>query len=266
MRFRHHVSLAKHTTFKIGGPADLFFVAKNTKDLKEAVQWAKKTKNRFFILGGGSNLLVSDKGFRGLVIKNQSSDIRHQPSNNFAFVEAESGLPTSRVVRYTLDKSLSGLEPFFGLPGTVGGAVWGNAHFQRRKIKDVVFKLEKFDKIILSVIFKLKHGNKKELWQRAKEALKYRQMTQPLKYPSAGCIFKNPDSQSAGSLLEKCGLKGKRIGGAMISAQHANFIVNTGKATAQDVLDLIKLCQRKVKEKFGVKLEEEIIKLGDFDE
>lgn len=253
--------LRKHTTFRIGGPADLFFVAKKREELKKAVNSARKFSLPFFILGGGSNLLVSDKGFRGLVIKNQTSKI----SLTKGLVEADSGVRTSQLVKLTIDQGLFGLENFFGLPGTIGGAVYGEAHFKGKKINEFVSKIEKSDGVILSVVFKLKPGNKRELWQRAKEALRYRRMTQPIALPSAGCIFKNPPSQSAGSLLEECGLKGTRIGGAMVSPKHANFIVNTGKARAQDVLGLIKLCQKKVKEKFGIKLEEEIIKVGDFD-
>jgi len=254
--------LAKYTTFKIGGPADLFFVAKNAEDLKKAVKSAKKLKTPYFILSGGSNILVSDKGIRSLVIKNQTSKI----SISGERVEVDSGVLTSQLVKLTIDRGLAGLENFFGLPGTVGGAVYGNAHFKGKNIREVVSKTKEFDGVILSVVFKLKPGDKKELWRTAKEACEYRKITQPLDFPSAGCIFKNPKFQSAGYLIEQCGLKGTRSGGAMISNKHANFIVNTGGASCKDVLGLIELCQKKVKEKFGVKLEEEIIKVGDFDE
>ena len=259
---RLNEQLAKYSSFKIGGPADLFLVCKSNQGFKRAVKAAKKLEVPYFILGGGSNLLVSDKGFRGLVIKNQARQVRFTQE----LVEVDSGFLMNQLVKKTIDKSLAGLEDFFGLPGTVGGAISGNAHFQVKNIKSVVSKVKKIDNVIFSVVFKLKPANKKELWQKAKEAAVYRKTTQPLNYPSAGCIFKNPDSQPAGYLIEQCGLKGNKIGRAMISSEHANFIVNTGGATFQDVLRLIKLCQKKVKEKFGVKLEEEIIKVGDFDE
>ncbi len=140
----------------------------------------------------------------------------------------------------------------------------GNAHFQKKNILEFVDKVERIDEVILSVSFKLKPQDKKKLWQAAKEAWQYRQTTQPLDFPSAGCIFQNPAFRSAGYLIDQCGLKGKKAGGAIISKKHANFIVNTGKASCQDVLELISLCQRKVKEKFGINLELEIIKIGEF--
>ena len=257
--------LAKNTTFRIGGPADLFFRAKNSQDLKKVVQAAKKLKISYFILSGGSNVLVSDDGFKGLVIKNQSSVISHQSSNDFAVVQAESGVLVNSLVKFTLDKGLVGLEHFWGLPGSIGGAVHGNAHFQGKNIMKVVAKINKIDNVILSVAFKLKPGDKKELWKIAKKALEYRQKTQPLNFPSAGCIFKNPDFQPAGYLIDQCGLKGEKIGRAMISLKHANFIVNTGGATCQDVISLIALCKKKVKEKFNIVLELEIIKIGGLE-
>jgi len=253
--------LAKHTTFRIGGPADLFFRAKNIQDLKKVVQAAKKLKISYFILSGGSNVLVSDKGFRGLVIKNQSSKINISGEK----VEADSGVLVSRLVKSTLDKGLVGLEHFWGLPGTIGGAVHGNAHFQGKNIMKVIAKINKIDNVILSITFKLKPGDKKELWKIAKEALEYRQKTQPLNFSSAGCIFKNPDFQPAGYLIDQCGLKGEKIGKAMVSPKHANFIVNTGGATCQDVMNVIALCKKKVKEKFDIDLELEIIKMGDLE-
>jgi UDP-N-acetylmuramate dehydrogenase len=258
---RLNESLARHTTFKIGGPADLFFVAKTTKDLKKAVLSAKKIKIPFFLLGRGSNILVSDKGFRGLVIKNETSQIKISGKR----VEADSGVLTSRLVKKTLEKSLSGLESFYGLPGTVGGAVSGSAHFQGKHITELVEKTKKVNGVIVSVIFKLKLGDKKKLDGTVKKAWHYRQASQPLNFPSAGCIFKNPENQSAGYLIDQCGLKGKKMGGAKVSQKHANFIVNMGGATCRDVLALAAICKRKVKEKFGIKLAEEIIIVGEFD-
>lgn len=254
--------LKKHTSFKIGGPADLFLVAKKGEVIKKAIEVVKKFSLPYFILGGGSNLLISDKGFRGLVIKNQTSKIRFSKER----VEADAGVLMNQLVKKTINRGLAGLEYFWGLPGTIGGAVAGGAHFGERKIGAVVAETKKIDGLILSVVLKLKSGDKTELWREAEKALAYRKLTQPLNFPSAGCVFQNPPGKPAGFLLEQAGLKGKKSGRAMFSQKHANFIINTGQATAQDVVRLIELGKKKVKEKFGIKLKEEIILVGNFDE
>ena len=258
MKFRKNVPLKNYTTFKIGGPAKYFFEAKRKEELIEAIKLAKKLELPFFILGGGSNLLVSDKGFDGLVIK--------------------FGQPLSSYVS-------KGLEWAVGIPGTVQGAVWSNAGAFEKSMKDVVKEVEVFDTktekiknfkskdckfgyrdsifkknknlIILSVKIKSKKSNRKKI----KQYLDYRKKTQPLNLPSAGSIFKNPPAKSAGELIEKCGLKGKRIGNVKISEKHANFIVNLGNGKAKDVKKLIKIIKNKVKNKFGVTLKEEIVVL-----
>jgi len=259
MKLQKNVSLKKYTTFKIGGPAKYFFVAKNKSDLLKAVQEAKKRRLPVFVLGGGSNVLFPDKGYRGLVIKFQN-------------------LKLSQLVN-------SGLEWAAGIPGTVTGAIWGNAGAFGKSMKDVVKKVEVFDvknekiKILNNKdcrfgyrdsIFKKNHDliilsaeikQKKSDPQEIKKCLAHRRKTQPLSFPSAGSVFKNPPGFSAGELVEKCGLKGKKIGGAQISDIHSNFIVNLGGAKAQDVLSLIKLVKKTVNKKFKIKLEEEIIVL-----
>jgi len=258
MKFRKNVPLKNYTTFKIGGPAKYFFEAKRKEELIEAIKLAKKLELPFFILGGGSNLLVSDKGFDGLVIK--------------------FGQPLSSYVS-------KGLEWAVGIPGTVQGAVYSNAGAFKKSMKDVVKEVEVFDTktekiknfkskdckfgyrdsifkknknlIILSIKIKSKKSNRKKI----KQYLDYRKKTQPLNLPSAGSIFKNPPAKSAGELIEKCGLKGKRIGNVKISEKHANFIVNLGNGKAKDVKKLIKIIKNKVKNKFGVTLKEEIVVL-----
>lgn len=261
MLFKQNEKLAFYTTFKIGGPADWFVVVKTPAELEKAVKWAKKKSLPFFILGAGSNILVGDKGFRGLVIKNQSGSIAIKGSQ----VAAGSGVLTSRLVKETINQSLAGLEEFFGLPGTIGGAVAVNAHWQHKKIKDLVAKIKRFDEVVLEIVFRLEKSDKQALWQKARAALQYRQQTQPLEYPSAGCIFQNPSvRQPAGYLIDQCGLKGTKRGGAMISRRHANFIVNPDQADAKDVLKLIALVKKKVKERFKIKLKLEIIKVGEF--
>ncbi len=291
MNFKKNVSLKNYTTFKIGGPAKYFYIAKNKTELIEAIKQAKKLKLPFFnserseeskfcqrqvfILGGGSNLLVSDKGFNGLVIK--------------------FGQPLSSYVS-------KGLEWAVGIPGTVQGAACSNAGAFKKSMKDVVESVEVFDTetgkvkifknkdckfgyrdsifrkkknlIILSVEIKPKKSNTKKirtslrenldfsLRSKIKQYLDYRKQTQPLNFPSAGSIFKNLPGKSAGELVEKCGLKGKKIGNVKISEKHANFIVNLGQGKAKDVIKLIKLIKKEVKKKFGVVLEEEIQFLG----
>lgn len=251
--------------------------------------------------------MVSDKGFRGLVIRNKSSEIRslkYQGQLERAdvnqtkklriksfFLEADSGVIFNRLVRYTLDNGLEGLEYHLGLPGTIGGAIYLNAKWAHpfSQVSDSVFQakiinrkgeirdaeksyfqfgydwsiLQKTKEVVLSVIFILKGGSKEKLWKKAEEVIEYRRITQPKGF-SSGCIFRNTDTYSAGFLIESAGLKGERIGGAMISGEHANFIINLGQAKAKDVIKLINLCKKKVKEKSKVGLEEEIIYLGQF--
>ena len=311
--FRKNVSLKNYTTFKIGGRAKYFFTAKTKEDLFCAITAAKKLKLPFFVLGGGSNLLVSDKGYNGLIINFQFPSLclqkRRGRRNAFlrppkrrgrrnAFLRPPifnfqknkiivgAGTRLGELVNASAERRLTGLEWAVGIPGTVGGAVFGNAGAFQKSMKDIVkevevldvkdlrFKIYDFKKckfgyrnsifkhkknlIILSVVLKLKKEKKSEIKKKIKEYLNYKKERQPLDYPSAGSIFKNPSGFSAGELIEKCGLKGKRIGGAQISEKHANFIVNLGNARAKDVKKLINLIKKEVKKKFGASLDEEI--------
>lgn len=302
--------LSKHTYFKLGGPADLLYEARTVDELSGAVRSAILYKIPYFVLGGGSNILVSDSGYRGLVIKNRTTSIqlkgfaggveKGKLDLKEAIVQADSGVPSNLLVRYTLDQGLAGLEDMLGLPGSVGGAVYNNSHHLGHLFGDHIVEVEyldsegkinkytqkelKFDydysifhktkEVILSASFQLKRGDKDALWEIANSAVKRRSSTQPLGSPSSGCIFKNipladamrigtPDTtQSVGYLLDKAGLKGLRVGGAFVSDIHANFIVNDGTATTQDVLDLIKEIKSQIKDKFGVDLTEEVILIG----
>jgi len=298
MNFQKDVSLKNYTTFKIGGKAKYFFIAKTKEDLFCAITAAKKLKLPFFVLGGGSNLLVSDKGYEGLVINFKFSVFSFQKNK----IIVGAGTRLGELVNASAERRLTGLEWASGIPGTVGGAVFGNAGAFQKSMKDVVkevevldtkdlrFKIYDFKKcqfgyrnsifkhkknlIILSIIFKLKKGKKSEIKKRIKEYLNYKKERQPFDYPSAGSIFKNPSGFSVGELgeeskfssssfaaarlIEKCGLKGKRIGQAKISEKHANFIVNLGNARAKDVKELIDLVKKEVKKKFKINLEEEI--------
>lgn len=283
---KENVSLKKYSTFKIGGRAKHFFAAKTKNDLVRAINTATCFKLPFFILGNGSNLLISDKGFKGLVIKIQMSKIKCQKDK----IYAEAGAPLGQLVDIALKNNLSGLEWAVGIPGSLGGAIYGNAGAFGKSIGDSIAEVEVFDTknrkikffknkdckfnyresvfkknknfIIISVKLKLKKDDRKKITNKIREYLIHRLKTQPLNLPSIGSIFKNPKGFFAAELIEKCGLKGKTVGDAKISEKHANFIVNLGRGKAKDIIKLIKLIKKKVKEKFGVILEEEIIYLG----
>jgi len=268
MVIKENISLAKHTTFKVGGSARYFCIVKSKQDLIKAIKKAKEEKIPFFVLGGGSNVLALDKGYNGLVIKFESTKLED-------------------LVKSSVKKSLTGLEWAAGIPGTIGGAVYGNAQAFDTKMSDIVKSVEVFNTktlkikkllkkqcqfsakksifkknknlIILSVILNLKQGDKKEIQKMVKEHLDYRKKNHPLDFPSVGSVFINKTGGLPSSyLIEKAGLKGIGVGGVKVSEKHAGFIVNTGKAKAKDVLDLIKIIKQKVKSKFGITLKEEV--------
>jgi UDP-N-acetylmuramate dehydrogenase len=317
---RKNVLLKNYTTFKIGGPAKYFFIAKTKEDLILAIKWAKENKIPFFnsrakrgnqssqrakrggvfILGGGSNLLVSDRGFNGLVIKIQSSKFQVQSSKEDIKFICDAGVPLSKLVSESIKYGVTGLEWAVGIPGTVGGAIYGNAGWPSNKknissivesveilkatsrklqvisytnkdcqfgYRESVFKKNK-NLIILNAILKLKKGNKKDIKKEIVDIIKKRGKKIPVGF-SAGSVFKNPTPEQclvrgkfrpllAGALIEKCGLKGKKIGNAKISEKHANFIINLGNAKAKDVKSLINLAKKEVKNKFHIELREEI--------
>jgi len=285
---KKNVSLKECTTFKSGGKAKYFFTAREKEELIKAILVAKKMKIPFFIFGGGSNILVADEGFNGLVIKTLNTNYKILNTK----IYAEAGAPLSLLVREATKNNLTGFEWAAGIPGTVGGAIYGNAGAFGKSMKDIVKEIEvlkivdcrlqianlknrecKFgyrdsifkrnrNLIILLVVLQLKRGKRAEIKRKVQEYLDYRRKTQPLNFPSAGSIFKNPPGFFAAELIEKCDLKGKRIGGAKISEKHANFILNFKNAKAKDILKLIKLIKQKVKKKFKIDLEEEIQYLG----
>lgn len=279
--------MSAHVNLKVGGPADFYFEAENAVDLEKAVRVAEEEKIPFVVIGNGANILVSDKGVRGLVIINSSKNIKFLPHG---FVEADSGVNNTDLIRQSKDRGLMGTERLLKVPGTVGGAVYMNAGDTGRKrfFEDLVVwvevidkegKVKKIDKedcefgyrssqfqksgeIILKAKLQLKQASKEEIEEAAKDIL-VRKMHQP-SGPSVGSTFKNPQGEYAGRLIEECGLKGKRVGGAKISEKHANFILNEGGATASDVKGLIDLVKKSVKEKFGVGLEEEVRYIGEW--
>ncbi len=283
---KQDVLLKNYTTFKIGGKAKYFYKAKTKEELIKAVKTAKKSRLPFFILGGGSNLLVSDKGFDGIVINFKFSDFNFE--NNKIFCEG--GVLLASIVSKAAENGLKGLECGVGIPGTIGGAIRGNAGAFGESIGDVVKQVEVFNSkkekienysqkdgkfayresvfkkrpelVILSAELELKTGNKEEIQKKMKEYLDYRKEKQPLEFPSAGSVFKNPPDISAGQFIDQCGLKGKRIGNVEISKKHANFIINLGDGKAEDVMKLIDLMKKQVKDKFNIQLEEEIQYVG----
>jgi len=282
-RLSRNVSLGSHTTFGIGGPAQLFYEAKTSRELIRVIKNTRDLKIPYFILGGGSNILVSDNGFSGLVIKTLNT--KYRISNTEIFTEAGNSL--SKIVKTAQEHSFSGLECCIGIPGTVGGAIASNAGAKNQwigqsvksvtilDVGDKVVNLKKDNcqfgyrtscfkgnssKIILKAVFELKRESLEIINEKTKQFSEARSK-QP-KEKSAGSVFKNPANDSAGRLIDSAGLKGKRVGEAQISPQHANFIVNLGRAKAKDVLTLIKLAQDKVKEKFGIELELEIQLIG----
>lgn len=253
-QIKKNIRLAPYTTFKIGGPAQYFFIAKTNDDLIKAIKNAKEENLPYFILGGASNLLVSDQGFKGLVIKAENSNFEIKDS----LIRAEAGAKLDDIVKASIKANLTGLEWAAGIPGTIGGAVKVNASAFGQSIKKSVKKIRKQGDVILSVELRLKKNGDKN---SVKEHLDYRKKNHP-KEPSAGCIFKNPPGHSAGQLIDEAGLKGRKIGGAMVSEKHANFIINTGQAKAEDVIILISIIKQKVRNKFGIQLMEEIKYLG----
>lgn len=294
MQPQQNILLAPYTTFHIGGPADYFTVVHDLSELKEAVEWAKKNNTEYFLLGSGANILVSDKGFRGLVIKNEAT--AYEFDGNILI--AQSGATIANLIELSKKESLSGLEDFAGIVSTVGGALWQNLHFlnfDRSKtvyIADILegasilhengstaevdkayFQfgydqsvLHKSKDIVLSATFRLFPLPAEKIQETINANILWREKKHPKNAPncSAGSIFKKIEGQGAGRLIEKVGLKGKIIGGAQISDVHANFIVNLGNATSQDVVDLIRLVQTTVMEQLHLDLEPEISFVGEF--
>ena len=323
MNIQTNIPLKLHTTFRIGGPAKWFCEISDLKELKEALEWLNSQSNKppIFILGGGSNVLFSDKGFFGLVLKINNQELK----KNEKRIICGAGINLAKLVNFSVKNNLTGLEWAAGIPGTVGGAVRGNAGAFGGEISSLVDKVEiiniasvdqkekgkkinqsklsvglrcfnradckfcyrgsvfkrKPGSIIWLVVFNLKRGNTAESQRYLQEVRGLRKDKHPQlsEFPSAGSVFKNPIVENtairkmfekekhlkcrqkqvpAGWLIEKCGLKGKQIGGARVSEKQANFIVNTGKATAEDVIILMSIIKQKVRQRFNVQLQEEV--------
>ena len=297
-RVQRDTPLAPFTTFKVGGPADLFLETRSEDEIVRAVKLAHASAVSVTMLGGGSNVLISDRGIRGLVIRPRGGDVTPVGDR---IVRADAAITINALVRWTINRGYAGLEAWAGTPGTVGGAIFGNAHWKNTNIGDLVesVRLARPDGTLLQApadrmefdydYSRLKHTGEVVLWAAfrvsaggdpaalravARESLAFRKRTQPLESPSAGCVFMNPDPvrdgvpkgipASAGALVDRAGLKGVALGGARVSPTHANFIITGGNATASDIHALVERCRSAVKDQFGVTLRNEIMCLGEF--
>lgn len=285
---RLHEPMKKHTTFRIGGPADYYLCPHSTEELQKILQICRENKLEFFILGNGSNLLVSDKGYRGVVIQlwKNFSDIETEDNT----ITVKAGALLSKVAAEALEESLTGMEFASGIPGTMGGAVMMNAGAYGGEMKDIIREVTVLTRegelltlskeemnfgyrtsvvkekgyVVISAELQLRKGDREEI-RKVMDELKERRVTkQPLDMPSAGSTFKRPEGYFAGKLIMDAGLRGFSVGGAQISEKHCGFVVNKGDATAADVLGLIGEVQKRVQEKFGVPLEPEVKFLGEF--
>ncbi|MFH1269772.1 MAG: UDP-N-acetylmuramate dehydrogenase [Candidatus Omnitrophota bacterium] len=282
-RIRLAEPLKKHTTFKIGGPAKFLVEPKDPGDLRLLLSLVKRYNLPIFVIGAGSNLLVSDKGINGVVVRLNAPYFNKLSYKN-NYLDAGSGVWLGRVILFARGHGLSGAEFLAGIPGTLGGALAMNAGIAKdnRSIQDLVKSVTVMDYrgnkkilnkkdirfgyrksslskyIILSALLKLKRGDKEEVRNKIKEYFQYRKLTQDLSRPSAGCIFRNPPGDSAGRLIDLCGLKGKGFRDAGVSLKHANFILNLGQASSADVIKLMAFITGKVRDKFGIKLTPEI--------
>ena len=282
-------ALSKHTTFKTGGAAKALVYVCDEEKLKAVIKLCKDEKEPFFILGNGSNLLVSDEGFDGIVIKLSGDFLKTSVEGDRLIAGA--GVILSKVCMLARDNSLAGLEFAFGIPGTVGGAMVMNAGAYGGEMNAVVESvslleadgnvrdylndelefgyrdsiLKHKDLIALRTVFKLERGNKTEIAAKMDELLGRRREKQPLEFPSAGSTFKRPEGYYAGKLIEDAELKGLRVGGASVSVKHSGFIVNDQNATSKDIDELINLVRSKVRDKFNVTLEPEVIRIGEFE-
>ena len=280
--------MSRHTTFRIGGPADFYLCPHSTKEVQEIVEICKEEKLPYFVLGNGSNLLVSDKGYRGVVIQlwKNFSDITVKD----CCIQAKAGALLSKVAAEALEAGLTGMEFASGIPGTIGGAAFMNAGAYGGEMKDIIKSVKVLDTqgevlvlpkeelkmgyrtsivkekgyTVLSVELELTRGNQEEIRNTMEDLKERRTSKQPLEMPSAGSTFKRPEGYFAGKLIMDSGLRGFSLGGAQVSEKHCGFVVNKGGATAMDVLNLIREVQRKVKEQFGVDLETEVRFLGEF--
>lgn len=283
-----NILLAPKTSYRIGGNADYFCTPKSYDDIAEALDYAQRNSLDTFVLGRGSNILISDKGYRGLII--DMSELNTITFNN-SCVTAQAGALFTKFILTCVQQGLGGLEELAGIPGTVGGGILMNAGAYEQTISDCLSSVTWLDQennqihtspieelefgyrtstfrqkraIVLAGEWALHPASSTDLKERVSTIQAKRKKSQPLQYPSCGSVFKRPPGNYAGALIQEAGLKGYTIGGAQISEKHANFIINTGGATAQDVHSLISHARQEVYKKSGILLENEVIFVGDF--
>lgn len=280
--------MKKHTTFRVGGPADLFVMPSSEEEVKAAAAICDEEKVPYYIVGNGSNLLVSDKGYRGVIIQLYKEMSRIRVEDNVIYAQA--GASLAKIANTALESSLTGFEFAAGIPGTIGGACVMNAGAYGGEMKDVLLevrvmtsdgevivlpkeKLElgyrtsviaKEGYIVLEAAIELRPGEQETIRTYMEELREKRTSKQPLEYPSAGSTFKRPEGFFAGKLIQDAGLRGFQVGGAQVSEKHCGFVINAHEATAADIVSLMDQVSGRVREQFGVVLEPEVKKLGEF--
>ncbi len=281
--------MKKHTAFKIGGPADTFIKVDSIEDLKEILKLSKNNNIPINIIGNGSNLLVTDKGIRGIVLKIDLKNLEIKEKDNKIEIVADSGVPLGLLAQKLLKEEITGFEELSGIPGTIGGAVIMNAGAHGKELKDILKKVtamdyngniheftneeclfsyrnSRFQKekyIILQATLELEKGNSTEIKEKMDEYMQFRKEKQPIEYPNAGSTFKRGEDFVTAKLIDEAGLKGYKVGGAQVSKKHAGFIVNVDNATAKDVIELTDYIKEKIEEKFGKKINLEIQIIGE---
>ena len=277
--------MSKHTSFKTGGNAEIFVIIEKENQIKKLLEYTRKNDIKLYIIGNGSNLIVSDEGVKGIVAKIAFEETIITKDEENIIVKAGAGVKVMALAQMLKQEEITGFEELSGFPGTIGGANYMNAGAYGKEMKDVIletkalnretgkievlnnkeqkleyrssiFKNKKY--IILQTTMKFQNGKKEEIEQKMNEYLSQRKEKQPLEYPSAGSTFKRGDGFITAKLIDECGLKGYQIGGAQLSEKHAGFIINKDNATSKDILDLINYTKKKVFEKFGVQIEEEV--------
>lgn len=284
---KYNEPMKKHTTMRVGGPCDCMVEPSSIEEIQKILEYARKNNIKYYVIGNGSNLLVKDEGVHALIIKiaNKFSEVEV----NGEHIKAYSGCSVPKLSQIAKENSLSGLEFACGIPGSVGGGIRMNAGAYGSEMVNVVEKVGFLDEdgklneidgkdahftyrhsmfvenpkyIVVYAIYKLQNGNKDEISKIMEENMNSRKQKQPIEYPNFGSVFKRPEGYFVGKLVDECGLKGYKIGGAQVSTKHSGFMVNIEDATCKDVLDLIEYVKKKVYEKFNVKLQEEVVILG----
>ena len=277
--------MSKHTSFKTGGPAEIYIIGKTLEQIQAALKYSNQNNIQLYIIGNGSNLLVSDEGIKGIVLKIAVDNIETLESDFGVLVKAGAGVKIMALAQILKKDGITGFEELAGIPGTMGGANYMNAGAYGKELKDIIVSTKAINKetgkietlkikeqelkyrnsifknrkyIIIETMLNLQKGIPEEIERKMSNFLNQRKEKQPIEYPSAGSTFKRGEKFITAKLIDECGLKGYQIGGAQISEKHAGFIINKNNATSKDILDLIKYTKKKVFEKFGVQIEEEV--------